>query len=41
MINLVRIELLRWMRCGDADERLRDAFIVTVNGVAAGMRNAG
>jgi phosphoenolpyruvate carboxylase len=40
-INLVQIELLRRMRCGDADLRLRDAFVVTVNGIAAGMRNAG
>jgi phosphoenolpyruvate carboxylase len=40
-INLVQIEVLRRMRCGDADERLRDAFVVTVNGIAAGMRNAG
>jgi len=40
-INLVQIEVLRRMRCGEADDRLRDAFVVTVNGVAAGMRNAG
>ena len=40
-INLVQIEVLRRMRCGDADDRLRDAFVVTVNGIAAGMRNAG
>ena len=40
-INLVQIELLRRMRGGDDDSRLRDAFVVTVNGIAAGMRNAG
>jgi phosphoenolpyruvate carboxylase len=40
-INLVQIELLRRLRRGDADERLHDAFAVTVNGIAAGMRNAG
>jgi phosphoenolpyruvate carboxylase len=40
-INLVQIEVLRRMRCGEADDRLRDAFVVTVNGIAAGMRNAG
>jgi phosphoenolpyruvate carboxylase len=40
-INLVQIEVLRRLREGDADERLRDAFVVTVNGIAAGMRNAG
>jgi phosphoenolpyruvate carboxylase len=40
-INLVQVEVLRRMRCGEADDRLRDAFVVTVNGIAAGMRNAG
>jgi phosphoenolpyruvate carboxylase len=40
-INLVQIEVLRRMRCGEADDRLRGAFVVTVNGIAAGMRNAG
>ena len=43
-INLVQIEVLRRLRTGrdnHADERLRDAFVVTVNGIAAGMRNAG
>lgn len=40
-INLAQIEILRRVRGGDADERLRDAFVVTVNGIAAGMRNAG
>jgi phosphoenolpyruvate carboxylase len=41
-INLVQIELLCRMRRAEAeDPRLRDAFVVTVNGIAAGMRNAG
>src|SRR5262249_51673581 len=40
-INLVQVELLRRLRAGDEDQRLRDAFVVTVNGIAAGMRNAG
>ena len=40
-INLVQIEVLRRLRNGDDDQRLRDAFVVTVNGIAAGMRNAG
>lgn len=38
-INLVQAEILRRMRAGD--ESLRDAFVVTVNGIAAGMRNTG
>jgi len=40
-INLVQVELLRRLRSGDEDERIRDALLVTVNGVAAGMRNTG
>ncbi|HEY3054054.1 MAG TPA: phosphoenolpyruvate carboxylase, partial [Thermoanaerobaculia bacterium] len=38
-INLVQAEVLRRLRSGD--ESLRDAFVVTVNGIAAGMRNTG
>jgi len=41
-INLVQIELLRRMRSGAAaDPQLQHAFVVTVNGIAAGMRNTG
>ena len=40
-INLVQVELVRRLRAGDDDERLRHAFMVTVNGIAAGMRNTG
>jgi phosphoenolpyruvate carboxylase len=41
-INLVQIELLRRMRRGgDDDERIHHAFVVTVNGIAAGLRNTG
>jgi phosphoenolpyruvate carboxylase len=40
-INLVQIELLRRMRHGDDDLRIRRAFKVTVNGIAAGLRNTG
>jgi phosphoenolpyruvate carboxylase len=39
-INLVQIELLRRLR-DRADERVRTALHVTVNGIAAGMRNTG
>jgi phosphoenolpyruvate carboxylase len=38
-INLVQAEVLRRLRGGD--ESQRDAFVVTVNGIAAGMRNTG
>ena len=41
-INLVQVELLRRLRNkGSSDERLRHAFLITVNGIAAGMRNTG
>ncbi|RPJ69701.1 MAG: phosphoenolpyruvate carboxylase [Acidobacteria bacterium] len=41
-INLLQVELLRRLRATpEPDEGLRTAFAVTVNGIAAGMRNAG
>lgn len=40
-INLVQAEVLRRLRAPDADPALFDAFLSTVNGVAAGMRNTG
>jgi phosphoenolpyruvate carboxylase len=40
-INLVQVELLRRLRQSGGDERIRNAFLATVNGVAAGMRNTG
>jgi phosphoenolpyruvate carboxylase len=40
-INLVQVELLRRLREPEVDPSLFDAFVVTVNGIAAGMRNTG
>jgi phosphoenolpyruvate carboxylase len=41
-INLVQVKLLRRLRAGGGgDERLGRAFVVTVNGIAAGLRNTG
>ena len=41
-INLVQIELLRRLRSdGGNDAALWHAFMITVNGIAAGMRNTG
>jgi phosphoenolpyruvate carboxylase len=40
-INLVQIELLRRLRAPNADGVATHAFGVTVNGIAAGMRNTG
>jgi phosphoenolpyruvate carboxylase len=39
-INLVQVELLRRWR-EHPDDRVKAALLVTVNGVAAGMRNTG
>ncbi len=39
-LNLLQAELLRRTRT-DEDPRLSDALLVTVNGIAAGMRNTG
>jgi phosphoenolpyruvate carboxylase len=39
-INVVQAEILRRLR-ESGDECLRDAFVVTVNGVSAGMRSTG
>ena len=41
-INIVQIALLRRLRDADiVDQELWQAFLVTVNGIAAGMRNVG
>jgi phosphoenolpyruvate carboxylase len=39
-INIVQAEVLRRWR-ETSDDSLREAFVVTVNGIAAGMRNTG
>ena len=39
-INVVQAEILRRLR-QSPDDSLREAFVVTVNGIAAGMRNTG
>ena len=41
-INLVQIEMLRRLRTGgEGDREVWHAFMITVNGIAAGMRNTG
>ncbi len=40
-LNHLQVELLRRYRAGDADERTRRAIHLTINGVAAGLRNSG
>lgn len=40
-LNHLQVELLRRYRAGDQDERTRRAIHLTINGVAAGLRNSG
>ena len=40
-LNHMQVELLRRYRGGDTDERTRRAIHLTINGVAAGLRNSG
>jgi phosphoenolpyruvate carboxylase len=40
-LNHIQIELLRRYRAGDRDERSRRGIHLTINGVAAGLRNSG
>lgn len=40
-INLIQVELLRRFRSGDDSPATRNALLVTINGIAAGMRNTG
>ena len=40
-LNLCQIELMRRIRSGDEDPVTLNALLVTINGIAAGMRNTG
>jgi phosphoenolpyruvate carboxylase len=40
-LNHLQIELLRRYRSGDRDDRVRRAIHLTINGIAAGLRNSG
>ena len=40
-LNHVQIELIRRRRSGDDDPRVREGILLTINGVAAGLRNSG
>jgi phosphoenolpyruvate carboxylase len=40
-LNHVQIELLKRHRAGDTDERVVQAIHLTINGIAAGLRNSG
>ena len=40
-LNHLQVELLRRFRGGQTDERTKRAIHLTINGVAAGLRNSG
>ena len=40
-LNHLQVELLRRYRAGEVDERNRRAILLTLNGIAAGLRNSG
>jgi len=40
-LNHLQVELLRRYRAGEIDERNRRAILLTLNGIAAGLRNSG
>jgi len=40
-LNHVQVELLRRHRAGDADERVVQGIHLSINGIAAGLRNSG
>ena len=40
-LNHLQVELLRRHRAGESDERVRRGIHLTINGIAAGLRNSG
>jgi len=40
-LNHVQVELLKRHRAGDTDERVVQGIHLTINGIAAGLRNSG
>eukprot|EP00879_Flechtneria_rotunda_P020091 GHRR01021131.1.p1 GENE.GHRR01021131.1~~GHRR01021131.1.p1 ORF type:complete len:227 (+),score=81.96 GHRR01021131.1:434-1114(+) len=40
-INILQVEVLRRARADPRSVRLREALLITINGIAAGMRNTG
>uniref|UniRef100_A0A7N0UE36 phosphoenolpyruvate carboxylase n=1 Tax=Kalanchoe fedtschenkoi TaxID=63787 RepID=A0A7N0UE36_KALFE len=41
IINMLQVEVLKRLRCDDDNAKLRDTLLITINGIAAGMRNTG
>ncbi|EXB65562.1 Phosphoenolpyruvate carboxylase 4 [Morus notabilis] len=40
-INMLQVEILKRLRSDNDNHKLRDALLITINGIAAGMRNTG
>ncbi|KAL8249706.1 hypothetical protein R6Q59_006574 [Mikania micrantha] len=40
-LNMLQVEILKRLRSEPENHRLRDALLITINGIAAGMRNTG
>lgn len=40
-INMLQVEVLKRLRQDENNPKLRDALLITINGIAAGMRNTG
>ena len=40
-LNHIQVEALKRYRSGQTDERVKRAILLTVNGIAAGLRNSG
>ncbi|KAL5123542.1 Phosphoenolpyruvate carboxylase 4 [Glycine soja] len=40
-MNMLQVEILKRLRCDDDNLKARDALLITINGIAAGMRNTG
>ncbi|XP_024533989.1 phosphoenolpyruvate carboxylase 4 [Selaginella moellendorffii] len=40
-MNMLQVEVLRRLRQDENNQKLRDALLITINGIAAGMRNTG
>lgn len=40
-MNMLQVEILKRLRRDDDNLKIRDALLITINGIAAGMRNTG
>ncbi|KAF7808950.1 phosphoenolpyruvate carboxylase 4 [Senna tora] len=40
-MNMLQVEILKRLRSDDDNHKIRDALLITINGIAAGMRNTG